>query len=79
LLRLVTRPAQSNDPSTAINFPLTWNNVADMRGATLHTASRILTAWEKAGLIASQRQRLTIRDRDGLQRIAEDHQHSGEP
>lgn len=79
LLRLAAAPREpSNEPST-IDFPLTRKDVADMCGATLHTASRVLTAWERVGLIASQRQRVTIRDREGLERIAEDYRRPDEP
>jgi hypothetical protein len=44
-----------------------------MTGTTLHTASRILSAWEQQGLIASlTRQRITLRNLPGLLDIAED-------
>jgi hypothetical protein len=45
--------------------------VADISGTTLHSASRILTAWEKAGLLVSRNQRLTIRKPFEIQQIAE--------
>ena len=79
LLRLAAVPRGHSKEPSAIDFPLTRKDVADMCGATLHTASRVLTAWEKAGLIASQRQRVTIRDREGLERIAEDDRRPDEP
>lgn len=72
LLRFTAPTVPSKDPGAALNFPLTRKDVADMCGATLHTASRVLTAWERAGLITSQRQRVTIRDLRALQRIADD-------
>ena len=43
-----------------------------MCGATLHTVSRVLTAWEKAGLLATNHRRITIRNPAAIQRIAED-------
>lgn len=55
-----------------IDFPLSRQDVAEMTGATLHTVSRILSAWEQQGLIASGRQRITIRRPHGLVSIAED-------
>ncbi len=75
LLRLAAGAGQAIDERTTIGFPLTRKDVADMCGATLHTASRVLTAWEKAGLVATQRQRVTIRDAEGLRQIAEDSPH----
>lgn len=71
LLRLTAQASQFHD-GAAIDFPLTRRDVAAMCGTTLHTVSRILTAWEKAGLIASRRQRITICDFTGLRHIAED-------
>ncbi|MGE3231365.1 MAG: Crp/Fnr family transcriptional regulator, partial [Hyphomicrobium sp.] len=72
LLRLADRAGQPAGDGTTIGFPLTRRDLAEMCGSTLHTVSRILTAWEKAALIATKRQRITIRRRDAIQRIAED-------
>jgi CRP-like cAMP-binding protein len=72
LLRLAR---QSGDPGAAdrpIAFPLRRKDIADIAGTTLHTASRVLTGWEKAGLLVSKRRRLTVRNFPELQRIAED-------
>ena len=56
----------------AIEIPLRRKDVADISGTTLHSASRILTAWEKAGLLVSRNQHLTIRKPSEIQRIADD-------
>jgi CRP-like cAMP-binding protein len=50
VLRLARQAGHSTVDGTAIEFPLRRKDVADISGTTLHTASRILTAWEKAGL-----------------------------
>ncbi len=71
LLHLADRAGQPAGDGTTIGFPLTRRDVAEMCGSTLHTVSRILTAWEKAELIATKRQRITIRRRDAIRRIAE--------
>jgi hypothetical protein len=42
-----------------------------MTATTLHTVSRIISAWEAAGVIESGRQRISIRDRTRLQATAE--------
>jgi CRP/FNR family transcriptional regulator, nitrogen oxide reductase regulator len=42
-----------------------------MTATTLHTVSRIMSAWEAAGIIESGRQRIAIRDRRRLQSIAD--------
>jgi CRP-like cAMP-binding protein len=72
LLRLARQAGHSTVGGTAIEFPLRRKDVADISGTTLHTASRILTAWEKAGLVISQNQRLTLRQPSEILRIAED-------
>ncbi len=33
-----------------------------MTGTTLHTVSRIMSAWETAGLVESGRQRIVVRE-----------------
>lgn len=72
LLRLAHQAGHSSVEGTAIGFPLRRKDVADIAGTTLHTASRILTIWQKAGLLLSRRQQLTIRRPAEILRIAED-------
>jgi CRP-like cAMP-binding protein len=72
VLRLIRQAGQSTIDGTKIEFPLRRKDVADIPGTTLHTASRILTAWEKSGLLVSRSQRITIRKPSEILRIAED-------
>lgn len=72
VLRLARQAGHSTIDGTAIDFLLRRKDVADLAGTTLHTASRILTAWEKAGFLVSHSQRLTIRRPAQLMAIAED-------
>lgn len=72
LLRLAAQAGENVDEGTTINFPLTRKDVAEMCGTTLHTVSRVLTSWEKAELIATSRQRVTIRQLLGIRHIADD-------
>jgi CRP-like cAMP-binding protein len=71
-LRLIGQAGHKTTDGTAIEIPLRRKDVADISGTTLHSASRILTAWEKAGLLVSRNQRLTIRKPSEIQRIADD-------
>ncbi|VFU09413.1 Crp/Fnr family transcriptional regulator [Methylocella tundrae] len=71
LLRLAGEDGRSAGEAR-IEFPLTRKDVAELAGTTLHTASRILSAWEKAGLVSSDRQRVTILRPSGIKRIADD-------
>ena len=72
VLRLAHQAGHSAIDGTAIEFPLRRKDVADIAGTTLHTASRILTAWQKAGFLLTHNQRLTIRQPSEILRIAED-------
>lgn len=72
VLRLARQAGLSTLDGTAIEFPLRRKDVADISGTTLHTASRILTGWEKAGLLTTRNRRLTVRKPAELLRIAEE-------
>ena len=72
LLRLAVQAGHIGNEGTAIDFPLSRKDVAEMCGSTLHTVSRTLTAWEKAGAIATSQQRVTIRDIADIRRRADD-------
>ncbi|HVW67370.1 MAG TPA: Crp/Fnr family transcriptional regulator [Steroidobacteraceae bacterium] len=70
LLRLVDRRGLADKECAAIEFPLTRQDLAEMCGATLYTVSRVLTAWEKAGLITSRRRQLAIHKFPEIRRLA---------
>ena len=74
LLRLV-RQAGVEEPAgggVRIDFPLGRQDLAEMAGTTLATASRILSAWEAQGILAEGgRLRVVVRDPHALMRIAE--------
>jgi CRP/FNR family transcriptional regulator, nitrogen oxide reductase regulator len=40
-------------------------------GTTLHSVSRVLSAWESAGLVTVGRRKIVVRDLKGLARVAE--------
>lgn len=71
LLRLANQSGRKIDVGVEIAFPISRQDVAEMTGSTLHTVSRILSAWEKSGLVKSGRQRIVIRDLRGLSLLAE--------
>ena len=60
LLRLITQMGRKVDKGIEIDFPITRQNISDMTGTTLHTVSRLLSAWEKAGIVASARRKITV-------------------
>ena len=71
LLRL-THPAKPEVPG-ALTVPhaLTRQELAELTGTTLFTVSRILTDWEKSGLVRSSRARVDVIDAHGLRDAAE--------
>jgi CRP-like cAMP-binding protein len=61
LVRLSRQAGHPGPGGVTIDFPLKRKDVADISGVTQYTASRILTAWERSGLVRTDSQRLTIR------------------
>jgi CRP-like cAMP-binding protein len=54
-----------------IDFPISRQDIAEMTGTTLHTVSRILSAWEEQGLVNGGRQRIVLREPHKLMVLAE--------
>ena len=70
LLRLARQLGKQADDGILIDVALSRQDIAEMAGTTLFTASRILSAWEQQGFIKSRRARLFILKPDDLQAIA---------
>ncbi len=62
LLRLINQTGRKVATGIEIDFPITRQDLSEMTGTTLHTVSRTLSAWEKQGLVASGRKRITVSD-----------------
>lgn len=60
LLRMANQSGRKTESGIEIAFPITRTDIAEMTGATLHTVSRLLAAWERDGLVASSRRRVTV-------------------
>jgi CRP-like cAMP-binding protein len=71
LLRLIRQSGRKTEDGIRIDFPITRQDIAEMTGSTLHTVSRVLSAWETRGLVRSGRQKVTVTDPHGLVLIAE--------
>jgi CRP-like cAMP-binding protein len=70
LLRLVgDRAGVEGDGGSEV--ALSRQDLADLCGTTLSTASRVLAAWHRQGLLIAGRERIVIRRLDGLVAIAE--------
>lgn len=72
ILRLVRQAGRKTADGILIDLPLSRQNLAEMSGTTLYTASRILSQWEKRGLVDTGRERVLLRFPHGLVAIAED-------
>ncbi|PKQ09312.1 MAG: cyclic nucleotide-binding protein [Alphaproteobacteria bacterium HGW-Alphaproteobacteria-12] len=72
VLRLASKAERNAEGNMAIDIPLRRKDLAEVSGTTLHTASRTLAAWQKAGLLVSHEQRLVIHDLPAIGRISED-------
>lgn len=62
LLGLVHQSGRKVPDGIEIGFPITRQDVSEMTGTTLYTVSRLLSAWEKDGLVTSQRKKITVCD-----------------
>ena len=60
LLRLVTQTGRKVEGGIEIGLPITRQNISDMTGTTLHTVSRLLSGWERDGIVMSERRKITV-------------------
>lgn len=71
LIRLAEQAGRAASDGTEIEFPLRRQDVAQLTGTTLHSASRVLSRWEEQGLIGSAHQHIVVCNVAALLRIAE--------
>lgn len=71
ILRLVTQSGRKSADGIEIDFPITRQDIAEMTGTTLHTVSRLLSAWEAEGIVRGGRQKVTVADPHALMLVAE--------
>lgn len=78
LLRLTRQVGKKTAGGVLIDLNITRQDLAEMSGTTLFTVSRLLSQWERQGLIDAGRERVLIRHPHGLVLIAEDLPADGE-
>ncbi len=71
LLRIVSQSGRKTSEGIEIDFPITRQDIAEMTGTTLHTVSRLLSAWEDQGIVRSGRQKVTVTDPHALMLVSE--------
>ncbi len=67
LVKLAQKLGQPQEVGLLIQLPLARADLAEMAGTTVESASRVLSRFQKEGLIASGRQWLAIKDLPRLQ------------
>lgn len=60
LLRMVNQSGRKTANGIEIAFPVTRADIAEMTGTTLYTVSRLLSAWERDGIVLSARRTVTV-------------------
>lgn len=60
VLRLIQQSGRKTEEGIEIAFPITRQDLSEMTGTTLHTVSRLLSAWEKAGFVKSERRKIVV-------------------
>ncbi|MBE2221978.1 MAG: Crp/Fnr family transcriptional regulator [Anaerolineae bacterium] len=70
LLKLAQKLGEISDEGILIQMPLSRDDLAQMTGTTTETASRIISQFQKEGLVHSGRKWIVITGRPGLKMIA---------
>jgi CRP/FNR family transcriptional regulator, nitrogen oxide reductase regulator len=71
LIRMVSQSGRTVEGGVEIAFPVTRADISEMTGTTLHTVSRLLSAWEKRGVLESRRRHITVTDPHALLLLSE--------
>jgi len=69
LFKLADKTGVPGNGGTRLGLQLTRQDIADMVGCTLETAIRVLSRWQKEGLIKTQEGVITILNRQELGRL----------
>lgn len=71
LLRLAAQVGIRSEKETIIELSFSRQDVAEMTGTTLYTVSRLLSDWERKGIIETGRERIRITKPHDLVRISD--------
>ena len=70
ILKLASQTGRKTDEGIQIDFPVSRQDISEMTGTTLHTVSRLLSAWEQNGLIKSGRKKIIVTEGHKLLMLA---------
>ncbi|MBY6058633.1 helix-turn-helix domain-containing protein [Leisingera daeponensis] len=68
---MVNQSDRKTEEVIEIAFPITRLNISEMTGTTLHTVSRLLSAWERDQVIHSTRKHIVVTDPHRLMLISQ--------
>jgi len=71
LLQMSRQSGRAVARGIEIAFPITRQDLSEMTATTLHTVSRLMSAWEKDGIVKSRRKRITVCEPQLLKELAE--------
>jgi CRP-like cAMP-binding protein len=71
LLRLAGQAGKGVEQGIMIELSFSRQDLAEIAGTTLYTVSRILSAWEKQGMIVTSRERIVLSHPHAVMCIAE--------
>ncbi|PWW00584.1 Crp/Fnr family transcriptional regulator [Hoeflea marina] len=60
VLKLAAQTGRRTEEGILIDLPISRQDISEMTGTTLHTVSRLMSAWEAAGWVKSGRQRIVV-------------------
>jgi len=69
---LADRMGTKTETATVIPLPLSRQELADLLGTTLETTIRLMSRWQKEGLIVTEREGFAVPDLTALRRIGEE-------
>ena len=70
LLRLVNQTGRKVEDGIVIDFPITRRDISEMTATTMHTVSRLLSAWERKGIVDGGRRKIKVCDPHRLTELA---------
>lgn len=62
ILRMANQTGRRTEEGIEIAFPITRQDISEMTGTTLHTVSRLLSGWERDGIVQSRRRHIVVTD-----------------
>jgi CRP-like cAMP-binding protein len=69
-LTLTDRMGEARDGKTFIGLPLSRQELADLIGTTLETAIRLMSRWQKEGIVLTEKEGFVIADTAALQDLS---------